>query len=153
MSEEAKGLLAVIRASCGLLLGIVTNVLTARLVETGQLTLTEVLFDPTSALTDIVQVCRLGCGVSTDADYGIRWTSDKLPRLVEGDRDRCEHSGGWRGAGDAADSWLYARSILQIVQNLVTNAGAWPSRVDSPRIRLTPRALHALQSSLAAASP
>jgi PAS domain S-box-containing protein len=89
LSTEAQTLLAVIRASCGLLLGIVTNVLTAKLVESGELALHDMIFDPQAAISDIVQVCRLGCGVNADGDYGISWKSGELPSLVEGDRDRC----------------------------------------------------------------
>ena len=100
LSAEASALLAVIRASCGLLLGIVANVLTAKLVESGELTLHAMLFDPQAAISDIVQVCRLGCGVNAEPDFGIRWTKQELPALVEGDRDR----------------------ILQIAQNIITNA-------------------------------
>jgi hypothetical protein len=87
-SSEARFLVAAIRSSCSLLLGIVVNVLTARQLETGALTLNRVVFDPTELIEDVLQAC--GAARPTRAG-GITWAralGDYLPRLLEGDRDR-----------------------------------------------------------------
>ncbi len=88
-APDARFLLSAIRASCGLLLGIVTNVLTARQLEQGQLTLNTVLFDPAEVIEDVLQACRLGAFAAPRG--GIAWErsgGDHLPPLVEADRDR-----------------------------------------------------------------
>jgi len=95
-NEDALFLVRAIRSSCSMLLGIVTNVLTAKELETGGLELNSVVFSPHKALSDIVQVCRLGC-----AAKDIVLESEGLPPLLRGDVHR----------------------LSQIVQNLITNAG------------------------------
>ena len=88
--DEAHFLVKAIRASCGLMLGIVTNVLTVRQVEAGELLLCNVVFNPTTVIEDVLHACRMGCTAHVGA-AGIQWHKDvgnHLPELMEGDRDR-----------------------------------------------------------------
>jgi hypothetical protein len=74
------------------------QVLTSRQVESGTLVLTEVIFDPKAAVADVVQVCRLGCGITTAADNGIGWSCEPLPELVKGGALSLLWRAAWRRA-------------------------------------------------------
>jgi PAS domain S-box-containing protein len=88
-SADCRFLVGAICSACGLLLGIVTNVLTARQLEAGALTLNHVLFSPAELIDAVLQACRSGCNTASMA--GIAWErglGDLVPAVVEGDRDR-----------------------------------------------------------------
>jgi hypothetical protein len=88
-SADCRFLVGAICSACGLLLGIVTNVLTARQLEAGALTLNHVLFSPAELIDAVLQACRSGCNTASMA--GIAWErglGDHVPAVVEGDRDR-----------------------------------------------------------------
>jgi hypothetical protein len=96
-SERAVG--AACCAQCGLIHGIVGNVLTAPQVEAGQLSLQHDIFSPAAVIGDVLQACRLaarGCSI----DWERAPADAPLPALVEADRNR----------------------IAQVVQNTITNA-------------------------------
>jgi signal transduction histidine kinase len=121
-----------IRAGCGLILGIVGNVLTAPEVERGALTLTRDTFSPHAVICDVLQACRLGHAAASAPGGSI--VLDESPQeaqegadadavtmlptlLVEADRNR----------------------IAQVTQNCVTNSCKF-SAGTPVRVRLT---LHA----------
>jgi signal transduction histidine kinase len=79
---EAAFWVQAIGASCRLLLGIVTNVLSMRVIESGELEMLPVEYDPSSAVNDVLQVCRLGC--SSRVEW--RNEDEPLPRIVLADR-------------------------------------------------------------------
>ena len=98
---EPAELVASMRASCGLLLGIVSNVLSAPQVHSGELTLQSDVFSPAAVLRDVMQACQLGCPAAAAAGGGVQAApGEPLPPLVEGDSGR----------------------MAQVVQNLITNA-------------------------------
>ncbi len=80
---EALFLVQAVRASCGLLLGMVSNVLSMRNIESGELEMHPASFDPRAAVNDLLQVCRLGCLQSE-----IVWTNEAepLPSTVTADQ-------------------------------------------------------------------
>jgi signal transduction histidine kinase len=78
---EATFLVDAIGASCGLLLGLVSNVLSMRSIESGALEMTVTAFDPGAAVRALLQVCRLGC---TTARVALR--AAPLPRTVTADK-------------------------------------------------------------------
>jgi signal transduction histidine kinase len=77
--DEALFLVQAIGASCRLLLGMVSNVLSMRNIESGELEMHPSAFDPRAAVHDLLQVCRLGCSTSD-----IVWTNadEPLPATV-----------------------------------------------------------------------
>ena len=80
--QEAAFLVQAISASCGLLLGMVSNVLSMRHIESGTLDMRIAPFDPRAAVNELLQVCRVGCHTR------ITWPEDEaalLPATVEGD--------------------------------------------------------------------
>ena len=80
--QEAAFLVQAISASCGLLLGMVSNVLSMRHIESGTLDMRVVPFDPRAAVHELLQVCRVGCHTR------ITWPEEEaalLPATVEGD--------------------------------------------------------------------
>ncbi len=81
--SEAAFLVRAIAASCRLLLGMVSNALSMRTIEAGQLDTHPAPFDPRAALHDLLQVCRLGC-----ADARLVWANadEPLPATVTADR-------------------------------------------------------------------
>ena len=86
---EPAELVASMRASCGLLLGIVSNVLSAPQVHSGELTLLSDVFSPASVLHDVMQACQLGCAAAAAAGGGVQVApGEPLPPLVEGDSGR-----------------------------------------------------------------
>jgi signal transduction histidine kinase len=85
---NANFLVSCIRAACGLILGIIGNVLTAPEVQAGKMTLQREVFNPDSVLTDVLQACRFGCAAAAAPGGGIEWQAEPLPALVEGDRCR-----------------------------------------------------------------
>ena len=95
--EEALFLVQAIGASCRLLLGMVSNVLSMRSIEAGELEMHPAEFSPRDALTDLLQVCRLG-----RAQSDIVWLNEHepLPTSVTADRN----------------------FLNMILQNLLTNA-------------------------------
>ena len=98
---EPAELVASMRASCGLLLGIVSNVLSAPQVHSGELTLQFDVFSPAAVLHDVMQACQLGCAAAAAAGGVVQAVpGEPLPPLVEGDSGR----------------------VAQVVQNLITNA-------------------------------
>jgi hypothetical protein len=117
---DASFLAVAARSSCGLLLGIVANVLTARQVEANELQLDSRLFSPTDVLRDVLQACR--CAAAEGAITWDRSPGDLLPHLVDADSHR----------------------ISQVVQNLVTNAVrvCFACCVDAAAPALSVRASH-----------
>ena len=80
--QEAAFLVQAIGASCGLLLGMVSNVLSMRHIESGTLDMRVAPFDPRAAVRELLQVCRVGCHTR------IAWPDEDaplLPAVVEGD--------------------------------------------------------------------
>jgi hypothetical protein len=81
---EAAFLVQAVGASCGLLLGMVSNATSMRSIEKGELDMHPSLFDPAEALASLLQVCRLGC---TAAAARIDWAqAEPLPQTVLADR-------------------------------------------------------------------
>jgi signal transduction histidine kinase len=81
---EAAFLVQAVGASCGLLLGMVSNATSMRRIEKGELDMHTSLFDPAEALASLLQVCRLGC---TAAAARIDWVqSEPLPCAALADR-------------------------------------------------------------------
>ncbi len=76
--DEALFLVQAIGASCRLLLGMVSNVLSMRNIESGELEMHPSAFDPRAAVHDLLQVCRLGCATSD-----IVWTDEDEPLPAE----------------------------------------------------------------------
>ena len=91
---EAAFCVQALGASSCLLLGLITNVLSMRRMQSGTLELHSALFDPGAALRDVLQVCRVACAC------GLRSELAPLPAAVEADKT----------------------FLGQILQNLVTNA-------------------------------
>jgi signal transduction histidine kinase len=85
-------------AQCGLINGIVGNVLTAPQVDAGQLSLQCAVFNPAVIVGNVLQACRFAARGSS-IDWECMPEDSPLPELVEGDRDR----------------------IAQVVQNTITN--------------------------------
>jgi hypothetical protein len=91
--EEVADLVEAVRSACGLLLGIVGNVLTTPQVEAGLLAPQVGVFSPDSVVADVLQACRTGCAAAA-ARGGARITleaahDDALrTAVVEGDRHR-----------------------------------------------------------------
>jgi hypothetical protein len=83
-----------IRTACGLITGIIGNVLTAPQVEEGHLELEEEVFSPKATLRDVMQACRVGCAAAAQpGGSAIEWEeaddeTRKLPPLVECDSKR-----------------------------------------------------------------
>lgn len=94
--EESVFLARAISASCGLLLGMIGNVLSMRDIEAGTLALHVAPFDPRAAVADLIQVCHLGRA----GDISWANEAEPLPSVVEADRS----------------------FLCQILQILVTNA-------------------------------
>jgi signal transduction histidine kinase len=129
---DAGYLVSCIRTACGLVLGIVGNVLSAPQVQAGALTLTTEVFSPAEALKDVLQACRMGCAAAVQpGGSAILWEQEgdeegdndgpeALPPLVEADRNR----------------------IAQIAQNIITNACKFglgrPVRVRAALLRSEP---------------
>jgi signal transduction histidine kinase len=103
---DPAALVACIRASCALILGIIGNVLTAPQVQEGALTLQTEVFSPAEKIHDVIQACRMGAaamgraGGSSIALEAPPPGAPPLPALVETDMCR----------------------LAQVVQNCVTNA-------------------------------
>ena len=99
-------LVSCIRTACGLITGIIGNVLTAPQVEEGHLELEAEVFSPKATLRDVLQACRMGCAAAAQPGGStIEWEeaddeARKLPPLVECDRKR----------------------LAQVLQNVITNA-------------------------------
>ena len=93
MPLEPHFLVSCIRTACGLILGIVGNVLTAPQVEEGHMRLDAEVFSPKALLRDVMQACRMGCAAAAQPGGSpIVWEEAeealKLPPLVESDRNR-----------------------------------------------------------------
>jgi hypothetical protein len=108
--EDVSDLAETIRSACGLLLGIVGNVLTTPQVEAGLLTAQLGVFSPVGVVADVLRACRTGCAA---ARGGTRITleaarDDELPVLVEGDRHRVAQARGAASVGicDACRSFV-----------------------------------------------
>jgi signal transduction histidine kinase len=87
--NDAAFLTGAVRASCGLLLGIVANVLTAREVEANELQLDTRIFCPEAVLSDVLTACRMACAAGGETTLvWDRTPGDLLPPLLEGDPSR-----------------------------------------------------------------
>jgi signal transduction histidine kinase len=85
---EPAELVTCMRASCGLLLGIVGNVLSAPQVQAGELTLMTDVFSPAAVIRNVLQACQLGCA-SMKSGGGVKaLPGEPLPPLVESDSGR-----------------------------------------------------------------
>jgi signal transduction histidine kinase len=111
---DAHFLVSCIRAACGLILGIVGNVLTAPEVERGALTLTRDTFSPRDVICDVLQACRLGYAAATAAGGSIV--------LEEGEETDADAGEGMdAGISLTTQSLVEAdrNRIAQVTQNLV----------------------------------
>jgi K+-sensing histidine kinase KdpD len=80
---ETAFLVQAISASCGLLLGMVANVLSMRGIESGELAMHVAPFEPRAAVADVLNVCRLGRGARD-----IVWMDEAAPLPTETHGDR-----------------------------------------------------------------
>jgi signal transduction histidine kinase len=85
---EPAELVACMRASCGLLLGIVGNVLSAPQVQAGELTLQTDTFSPAAVLRDVLQACQLGSAAAATGGGVQAMPGMPLPAMVESDAGR-----------------------------------------------------------------
>lgn len=102
--EEARFLVAAITAACQMLLGIVTNVLSVRSLETGECRAENAPFSVRRMIESVLSVCRMSTAHRTDVN--LLWPDEaeaQLPPLMLGDE----------------------RLLSQCLQNLLTN-GACP---------------------------
>ena len=78
--EEASFLVRAIASSCGVLVGIISNVFSLKSIEAGELHISPSAFDPAEALRCVVEACRFGRPVNISVE------AEGLPHSVCADR-------------------------------------------------------------------